>query len=232
MTGWGQDGPLRDAPGHDLNYIALAGALFHIGNVGEPPTPPLNLLADFGGGGMLLVAGVLAALVERSTSGEGQVVDAAMVDGVALLMSVFWGLNANGYWTDDRGTNLLDGGAHFYSVYETADREWVSVAAFESKFYAELLRVLELDDVDPAAQMDRSQWVPMKERLAAIFRTRTRDEWVAAFAGREVCFAPVLRMREAPTHPHNVARGVFVDIDGVPPPAPAPRFSRTPPSTH
>lgn len=226
MTGWGQEGPLAGDVGHDLNYIALAGALAHIGSEGGPPVPPLNLVADFGGGGMLLVVGVLAALVERAVSGEGQVVDAAMVDGTALLMSVFWGLDAMGVW-GPRGTNVLDGGAPWYSVYETADGEYVSVASFEPKFYAELLRVLGLDDVDPAAQMDRSTWPALRERMASVFRTRTRDEWVDTMRGHEVCFAPVLAMGEARDHPHHRARRVFVDVDGAPHPAPAPRFSRT-----
>lgn len=228
MTGWGQSGPLADDPGHDLNYLALAGVLYHLGPAGGPPSAPINLLADFGGGGMLLVSGVLAALVERATSGEGQVVDAAMVDGAALLMSVFWGLDATGYWKPERGTNLLDGGAPFYSVYETADGQWVSVAAYESKFYAELLAVLGLDDVDPAEQMDEQRWPELKRRLAAIFRTKTRDEWVRTFAGHEVCFAPVLSMREARAHPHNAARGVITEVEGAPHPSPAPRFDRTP----
>ena len=228
MTGWGRSGPLAADPGHDLNYLALAGVLYHLGPAGGPPSAPINLLADFGGGGMVLVCGVLAALLERGTSGTGQVVDAAMVDGAALLMSVFWGLDAMGYWKPERGTNLLDGGAPFYNVYETADAQWVSVAAYEAKFYTELLAVLGLDDVDANAQMDEEQWPALKERLATIFGTKTRDEWVRIFSGREVCFAPVLSMREARSHPHNVARGVVTEIDGAPHPSPAPRFDRTP----
>jgi len=228
MTGWGQTGPLAGEPGHDLNYLALAGVLFHLGAAGGPPTPPINLLADFGGGGMLLGCGVLAALVERASSGEGQVIDAAMVDGAALLMSVFWGLDAMGYWHQERGTNLLDGGAPFYHVYETSDGGWVSVAAYEPRFYAELLAVLGLDDVAPELQMDQDRWPELEERLTAIFLTKTRDEWIEAFAGHEVCFAPVLSMREARSHPHNVARGLVTEVDGAPHPSPAPRFDRTP----
>lgn len=225
MTGWGQHGPLAGDVGHDLNYISLAGALAHIGPEDGPPAIPLNLVADFGGGGMLLAVGVLAALLERASSGEGQVVDAAMVDGTALLMSVFWGLDALGAW-GSRGTNVLDGGAPWYSVYETADACYVSVASYEPKFYAELLRVLGFDDVDPAGQMDRSAWPALRERFTSAFRTKTRDEWVEVMHGHEVCFAPVLTMGEAREHPHHRARGVFVDVDGAPHPAPAPRFSR------
>lgn len=233
MTGWGQDGPLAGDPGHDVNYLSIAGVLHHIGNAGGPPTIPLNLVADLGAGGMLLVTGILAALVERATSNAGQVVDAAMVDGSALVMGIFFGLDAMGYWHPERGTNLLDGGAHFYNVYETADAKFVSIASYEPKFYAELLRVLQqhgpdLHDLDPADQMDESQWPALKLRLAALFRTKTRAEWVDALAGHEICFAPVLTMSEARAHPHNVTRGVFADVDGAPHPRPAPRFDRTP----
>jgi alpha-methylacyl-CoA racemase len=227
MTGWGQDGPLAGDVGHDINYLSLAGVLWHIGPAGGAPVPPINLLADFGGGGELIVMGILAALVERATSGKGQTVDAAMVDGSAQLMSIFFGIDAMHGWSE-RGTNILDGGAHFYNVYETADGQYVSIASYEPKFYANLLRVLELDDLDPAQQMDRAHWPGLKARFAAIFRTRTRDQWVDFFAGTEVCFAPVLPMREARAHPHNVARGTFVEVDGAPQPAPAPRFDRTP----
>jgi alpha-methylacyl-CoA racemase len=227
MTGWGQDGPLAGDVGHDINYLALAGVLWHLGPAGGAPVPPINLLADFGGGGSLVVLGILAALVERAMSGRGQAVDAAMVDGSAQLMSIFFGIDAMHGW-GDRGTNLLDGGAHFYNVYETADGRYVSIAAYEPKFYANLLRLLELDDLDPAQQMDRAQWPASKQRFAAIFATRTRDEWVEFFADTEVCFAPVLPMSEARVHPHNVARRTFVDVDGAPQPAPAPRFDRTP----
>jgi alpha-methylacyl-CoA racemase len=230
MTGWGQDGPLASDPGHDINYIALAGVLAHIGPAGGPPVPPINLIGDFGGGGLLLAFGVLAALLERERSGRGQVVDAAMVDGSAMLMSVFVGLSAMGFWSDERGTNMLDGGAHFYGVYETADGGWISIASYEPQFYAELARLLGPlgIDLDPATQMDRSTWPGLKERMAALFRTRTRDDWVTFFTGHEVCFAPVLTMGEARAHPHNRARGTFTEVEGAPQPAPAPRFSRTP----
>jgi len=230
MTGWGQNGPLAGDVGHDVNYLSIAGVLWHIGPEGGAPVPPINLLADFGGGGSLVVTGILAALVERATSNEGQIVDAAMVDGSAQLMSIFFGLDALGTW-GPRGTNLLDGGAHFYNVYETADGEYVSIASYEPKFYANLLALigpLGFDDVDPAAQMDRTQWPPLKARIARLIRTRTSADWVAFFAGHEVCFAPVLSMSQARAHPHNIERRTFVDIDGAPQPAPAPRFSRTP----
>jgi len=230
MTGWGQQGPLAGDVGHDVNYLSIAGVLWHIGPQGGAPVPPINLLADFGGGGSLVVMGILAALVERATSGEGQVIDAAMVDGSAQLMSIFFGLDALGSW-GPRGTNLLDGGAHFYNVYETSDGEYVSVASYEPKFYANLLALIGpfgFDDLDPAAQMDRSQWPALRTRIAALFRTRTSAQWVEFFAAHEVCFAPVLSMSAARAHPHNVERQTFVDVDGAPQPAPAPRFSRTP----
>ncbi len=228
MTGWGQDGPRAGEPGHDVNYIALAGVLAHIGTAGGPPVPPINLIGDFGGGAMFVVVGILAALLERVASGRGQVVDAAMVDGSASLMGVFHGLDAMGAWSERRGTNLLDGGAPFYGVYETADGGWVSVGAFEPKFYAELLGALGFDDVDPAAQMDPATWPALRERFAAAFRERSRDEWVGLMAGREVCFAPVLTMGEARADPHLAARRTFVEVEGVAQPAPAPRFDRTP----
>jgi alpha-methylacyl-CoA racemase len=230
MTGWGQDGPLAHDVGHDINYISLAGVLAHIGPTGGPPVPPINLVGDFGGGGLLLAFGILAALVERGISGEGQVVDAAMVDGAAMQMSVFVGLSAMGFWNDARGTNLLDGGAHFYGAYETSDGEYVSIASYEPQFYAELAGLLGPlgIDLDPAAQMDTSTWPDLKARMAELFRTRTRDQWVEFFAGHDVCFAPVLTMNEARAHPHNVARKTFIEVDGAPQPAPAPRFSRTP----
>jgi alpha-methylacyl-CoA racemase len=230
MTGWGQSGPLAGDVGHDINYLSIAGVLWHIGPEGHAPVPPINLLADFGGGGSLVVQGILAALVERATSGEGQVVDAAMVDGSAQLMSIFWGLDALGTW-GPRGTNLLDGGAHFYNVYECADGEYVSLASYEPKFYANLLACiapLGFDDLEPAGQMDKPHWPALKERFAALFRTRPSTEWIEFFAGHEICFAPVLSMSQARAHPHNVERGTFVDVDGAPQPAPAPRFSRTP----
>ncbi len=230
MTGWGQEGPLAHDVGHDINYISVAGVLAHIGPAGGPPVPPINLIGDFGGGGLLLAYGILAALVERGVSGEGQVVDAAMVDGAAMQMSIFYGMSAMGIWSDERGTNLLDGGAHFYGAYECRDGTYLSIASFEPQFYAALCaRLVPLGiPLDPATQMDRSTWPALKERMAELFRTRTRAEWAEFFAGHDVCFAPVLTMNEARAHPHNVARRTFVDVDGAPQPAPAPRFSRTP----
>ena len=230
MTGWGQEGPLAHDVGHDINYISLAGALAHFGTAGGPPVPPINLIGDFGGGGLLLAFGVLAAIIERATSGEGQVIDAAMVDGTAMLMSVFVGLSAMGFWSDERGTNLLDGGAHFYGVYETSDSKHISIASYEPQFYAALCALIVPLDIplDPATQMDQSTWPELKTQMAALFMTRTRDAWGEFFAGHDVCFAPVLTMNEAREHPHNVARQTFIDVDGAPQPAPAPRFSRTP----
>jgi alpha-methylacyl-CoA racemase len=229
MTGWGQDGPYAAMAGHDINYIALAGALAHIGRAGQRPVPPLNLVGDFGGGGMLLAFGVVCALLETARSGQGQVVDAAMVDGSAILMAMMHGLSAMGLWSEQREANLIDGGAPFYDVYETADGGYVSIGSLEPQFYAQLLRLTGLEgESGLAAQMDRSQWPAMKERLAAVFKTRSRDEWCRIMEGTDVCFAPVLSMREAAGHPHNQARGTFVEIDGVTQPAPAPRFSRTP----
>ncbi len=228
MTGWGQDGPLAQAAGHDINYIALAGALESIGRKGEAPIPPLNLVGDFGGGGMLLALGIVCALVERGRSGKGQVVDAAMVDGAALLMTIFHGMRAFGWWKDERGTNLLDTGAHFYDVYETRDGKYVSIGSIEPQFYAELLRRTGLEGETLPSQMDRSQWPALKERMKELFRTKTRDEWCEIMEGSDVCFAPVLGMGEAPNHPHIQARNTFVEVAGSVQPAPAPRFSRTP----
>ena len=229
MTGWGQDGPYATMAGHDINYIALAGVLAHIGRAGERPVPPLNLVGDFGGGGMLLAFGVVCALLETSRSGQGQVVDAAMVDGSAVLMSMMHGLSAMGLWSESREANLIDGGAPFYDVYETADGGYISVGSLEPQFYAELLRLTGLEGEDGmTAQMDRSEWPAMKKRLAAVFKTKTRDEWCRVMEGTDVCFAPVLTMREAAEHPHNQARKTFVEVQGVTQPAPAPRFSRTP----
>ncbi len=228
MTGWGQDGPYADAAGHDINYIALSGLLHAIGRAGEAPVPPLNLVGDFGGGGMLLALGVVAALLETRSSGEGQVVDASMVDGAALLGTMVFGFFGTGGWNDERGTNLLDTGAHFYDVYETADGRHVSIGSIEPQFYAELLRLSGLQDEDLPAQFDREQWPAMKERVAAVFATKTRDEWCEIMDASDVCFAPVLSLAEAPEHPHNRARGTFVEQAGVVQPAPAPRFSRTP----
>jgi alpha-methylacyl-CoA racemase len=227
VTGWGQEGPLAHAAGHDLNYIALTGALHAIGRAGGLPTPPLNLIGDFGGGALYLVVGVLAAIIEARQSGSGQVVDAAMVDGASSLMSSIYGGKASGRLSGPRGTNVTDSGAHFYEVYECADGRYVSVAAIEAKFYAELLRLLEIDPETMPPQMDRARWPEAKQRLAERFRTRTRDEWCALLEGSDACFAPVLSMDEAPHHPHNVARGVFTELDGVPQPMPAPRFSQS-----
>ncbi|MEJ5255761.1 MAG: CaiB/BaiF CoA-transferase family protein [Acidimicrobiales bacterium] len=230
MTGWGQDGPYAQMAGHDINYIALAGALEPIGRQGDRPVPPLNLVGDFGGGGMLLAFGVVCALLEAQRSGEGQVVDAAMVDGAAVLMTMFHAFRAMGIWNDERGTNLLDTGAYFYEVYETADGKYVSIGSLEPQFYNTLLDKLGLaDDPTLPRQHDRSQWPAMKERFAEIFRTKTRDEWCELLEGTDACFAPVLSMAEAPHHPHNVHRGTFVTNHGVVQPAPAPRFSRTTP---
>ncbi len=229
MTGWGQDGPLARAAGHDINYIALAGALHGIGRRGEPPVPPLNLVGDFGGGGMLLVVGVLAALVERQVSGEGQVVDAAMVDGASLLMTIFHSTARTGFTNDERGTNMLDSGAHFYDAYETADGRWVSIGSLEPQFYAELCRRLGIDEAEFQPQMDPTRWPAWTDRLAAEFKTKTRDEWCAIFEGSDTCFAPVLTLAEAREHPHAKARDAFVEVAGKPQPAPAPRFGRTPP---
>jgi alpha-methylacyl-CoA racemase len=228
VTGWGQEGPWRQAAGHDIDYIALAGALHPVGPAGGPPVPPLNLVGDFGGGGMLLAFGVVAALLERGRSGAGQVVDAAMVDGAALLTTQFHELLAAGLWHERRGSNLLDGGAPFYGVYETADGRHLAVGALEPQFYAELLRRLGLDAGDLPDQLDRDGWPLLRERLAALFRTRTLDEWSELLAGTDACVAPVLGLGEAPAHPHNRARGTFVDVGGVVQPAPAPRFGRTP----
>jgi alpha-methylacyl-CoA racemase len=227
VTGWGQEGPLAHAAGHDLNYIALTGALHAIGRAGGPPTPPLNLVGDFGGGALYLVVGVLAAIIEARQSGKGQVVDAAMVDGASSLMTSIYGGKASGRLSGPRGTNVTDSGAYFYEVYECADGRYVSVAAIEAKFHAELLRLLEIDPSTMPPQMDRERWPEVKARLAERFRTRTRDEWCALLEGSDACFAPVLSMDEAPDHPHNRARAAFVELDGVHQPAPAPRFSRT-----
>ncbi len=228
MTGWGQDGPLAPAAGHDIDYIAVAGTLDPIGRAGERPVPPLNLVGDFGGGGMLLAVGVLAALLERERSGRGQVVDAAMVDGAALLATFIYGLRAAGAWRDERGSNLLDGGAPFYDTYPTADGKFVAVGALEPKFYAELLARLGLDPAGLPGQLDRDGWPALRGAISARFAERTQDEWAAAFAGSDACVVPVLSMADAPGHPHNAARGTFTEVAGVIQPAPAPRFSRTP----
>ncbi len=229
MTGWGQAGPMAQAAGHDINYISLAGVLDHIGRKGERPLPPLNLVGDFGGGGMLMAFGVACALVETARSGQGQVVDCAMVDGAAVLMQMMYGMRAMGMWNDERGSNLLDTGAHFYDVYETQDGKHVSIGSIEPQFYSELLEKTGLADEDLPAQMDRSQWPKLNERLTAVFKSKPRDEWCEIMEGSDVCFAPVLSMGEAPQHPHNVHRGTFIDHAGVVQAAPAPRFSRTAP---
>jgi alpha-methylacyl-CoA racemase len=231
MTGWGQDGPYANAAGHDINYISLAGALAHFGRAGLAPVPPLNLIGDFGGGGMFLAYGVVCALLETQRSGIGQVVDTAMVDGAAVLMTMFWSFVEAGAFNErERGTNLLDTGAHFYDVYRCADGEYVSVGSIEPQFYVELLRLTGLDgDEQFAAQMDRARWPALKERIAEVFASKTRDEWCALMEHTDVCFAPVLTMSEAAKHPHNVERGTFVELDGMTQPAPAPRFSRSTP---
>ena len=227
MTGWGQDGPYAQSAGHDINYISLAGALESMGRRGQAPVPPLNLVGDFGGGGMYLAFGLVCGIVEARTSGRGQVVDAAMVDGAASLMTFFHGFRAMGIWDDVRGTNLLDTGAHFYDVYETSDGGYISLGSIEPQFYAELREKLGLDAEEWDDQMNRLAWPELKDELAAIVATRTRDEWCELLEGTDVCFAPVLSMAEAPDHPHNVARGTFTELAGVVQPRPAPRFSRT-----
>ena len=228
MTGWGQDGPLAHAAGHDINYIALSGALHSFGRKGDAPVPPLNLVGDFGGGALYLALGVVAGLLEAQKSGRGQVVDAAMVDGAASLMTAIYGMHASGFWNNNRGENILDTGAHYYEVYETKDGKYVAIGSIEAKFYAELLRLSGLQGVELPHQQDRSKWPAMKERMKEIFRSKTRDEWCKLMEGSDVCFAPVLNMDEAPQHPHNKHRGTFVEAGGVTQPGPAPRFSRTP----
>jgi alpha-methylacyl-CoA racemase len=232
MTGWGQDGPLATAAGHDINYIALTGALAAIGSEGGPPVPPLNLVGDYGGGALFLAFGVCAALLEAKSSGRGQVVDAAMVDGAASLMSSVFGLYASGAWGLERGGNFLDSGAYFYGTYQCSDGEWISIAPIEGKFHAELLERLGLTADDVPDQHDRSRWPEHKAKLAAIFATKTREQWCEELEGTDVCFAPVLTMEEAKAHPHIAARQTLIDVEGVVQPAPAPRFSRTPGQVH
>ena len=231
MTGWGQHGPLAQAAGHDINYIALSGVLNAIGRSGEAPVPPLNLVGDFGGGAMMLAFGIMCAIHETRSSGRGQVIDAAMTDGAALLAALMYGLKAAGRWSGLRGENLLDGGAHFYDTYVCADGRHIAIGAIEPQFYSILREKCGL--LDPAFddQYDTVGWHVLKHRLTDVFRMRTRDEWCELLEGTDACFAPVLDWDEAPNHPHNRARGTFVTIDGVPQPAPAPRFSRTPPPT-
>jgi alpha-methylacyl-CoA racemase len=226
LTGWGQEGPNADAAGHDIDYVALAGALEPLGRAGGKPTPPINVLGDFAGGGMLLAFGIACAAYETARTGEGQVIDAAMVDGAALMLTPFFQARASGFW-GERGTNHLDTGAHFYEVYETADGKFVAVGTVEPKFYAELMERLGLE-FDADAQYDKARWPEEKERLATVFRTKTRAEWCERLEGTDACFAPVLTPLEAPEHPHNRARQTFLTPGGVPQPAPAPRFSRTP----
>ena len=227
MTGWGQEGPMAQAAGHDINYISLAGALGSIGRVGERPVPPLNIVGDFGGGGMLLAYGVLAALLSAERTGQGQVVDAAMVDGTALLMTVVMAMQATGEWSRERGTNLLDSGAHYFEVYETSDGQYLGVGAMEPQFYEELLGLMGLDGSDLPDQTDRSAWPQMKERFAEVFATCTWDQWETIFEYSDACVTPVLPC-EAPDHPHNRYRGTFTEVAGVVHLAPAPRFQSTP----
>lgn len=230
ITGWGQDGPLAAIPGHDINYIALTGALHAIGRKDGPPVPPLNLVGDFGGGAMYLAFGILCAIFEARSSGRGQVVDAAMIDGVSSLMTMMYGMHAAGLWTDNRGSNRLDSGTPWYDVYETADGKWISIGCNEPQFYDALLERLGIAaGVLPANRHDRKGWPAIRACFQEKFRARTRDEWCAIMDGSEVCFAPVLTLAEAPTHPHMRARATFVEKDGVVQPAPAPRFSRTKP---
>jgi alpha-methylacyl-CoA racemase len=229
MTGWGQDGPLAPTAGHDIDYIAISGTLSMVGRAGERPVPPVNLTGDFGGGGMLLALGVLAALLERGQSGQGQVVDAAMVDGSALLTAMFHGLTASGNWNAERGSNLIDGGAPYYDTYETADGEYLAVGALEPAFYRDLLAGLALtEDAGLPDRNDRANWPALRERFAAVISQRTRAEWAEVFAGSDACVAPVLSLAEAAEHPHNKERNGFIEVGGLRQPAPAPRFSRTP----
>jgi len=229
MTGWGQDGPLSQAAGHDINYISLSGVLHAIGRPGEKPVPPLNLIGDFGGGGMMLAFGIVCGIFEASRSGKGQVVDASMVDGSAALMGMFFGLKAAGLISDNHGTNLLDGGAHFYDTYETSDGKWISLGSIEPQFYNLLLELAEIDDPAFKNQFDFAKWPEMKDKISAIFKAKTRDEWCKIMEGSDICFSPVLSSEEVVDHPHNISRKTFVEVDGVLQPAPAPRFSRTKP---
>ncbi|MBD3648280.1 MAG: CoA transferase [Pseudomonadales bacterium] len=230
MTGWGQDGPLANAAGHDINYIALAGALHAMGPKDSKPFPPLNLVGDFGGGGMVLAFGLVCAILEATRSGKGQVVDTAMVDGAATLMAMFFTMHAAGAFRTERGSNLLDGGAHFYDTYETSDGKYISVGSIEPQFYSLLIEKAGLDAEVFSAQMDQSRWPEYKKTMTEVFRTKSRDEWCEIMEGTDVCFAPVLSLDEVAEHPHNRARGTFVEQEGVVQPAPAPRFSRTGPA--
>ena len=229
MTGWGQEGPMAPLAGHDINYIALSGALHTFGQAGGKPQFPVNLVGDFGGGGMLMAFGVMAAVFSAQRTGKGQVVDCAMVDGAAILSAMTYSFLGNGLWKDERGVNLLDGGAHFYDTYQTSDGKYISIGSIEPQFYALLLEKTGLtDDPEFAAQMNPAGWTHLKDRLTALFAARTRDEWCAIMDGTDICFAPVLSLREAPQHPHNAARGTFVEDDGMIMPGPAPRFLGTP----
>jgi alpha-methylacyl-CoA racemase len=231
MTGWGQEGPLAQSAGHDINYISITGALYAMGRKGEKPVPPLNLVGDMGGGGMLLVNGVLAALLETANSGKGQVIDAAMVDGAAQLMWMFYGFEAVGLWdATHRESNMLDGGAHFYDTYECADGEYISLGSIEPQFYALLMELAGLPEADFGAQNDQTNWPLMKDKLTVIMKQKTQAQWCEIMEGTDVCFAPVLNFMDAPRHPANVARNSYIELDGMTQPAPAPRFSRTPSS--
>jgi len=227
MTGWGQDGPLANAAGHDINYISISGALAAIGRPGSPPVPPLNLVGDFGGGGMLLALGLVSALLESKQSGKGQVVDAAMTDGSALLMTMMYTMQSSGFWNNSMGSNMLDGGAHFYDTYECSDGKYISLGSIEPQFYKLLCDLAEFNQELSSNQMSRETWGEKKDLIKEIFLKKTRDEWCQLMEGTDVCFAPVLDMKEAPEHPHNEARKTFIEIEGAIQPAPAPRFSRT-----
>tara|TARA_B100000929_G_scaffold59856_1_gene45238 strand:+ start:3111 stop:4241 length:1131 start_codon:yes stop_codon:yes gene_type:complete len=229
MTGWGQEGPLAKAAGHDINYISLSGALAAIGRPGSPPVPPLNLVGDFGGGGMLLALGLVAALFESKQSKKGQVVDAAMTDGSALLMTMIYTMQSLGMWKTTMGSNLLDGGSHFYDTYECEDGKFISIGSIEPQFYELLCQIAELDKSIFGKQMSRDSWPKQKEEIKKIFLNKSRDEWCELMEGTDICFAPVLDMSEAPKHPHNIERKTFIELEGVTQPAPAPRFSRTEP---
>ena len=229
MTGWGQDGPLANAAGHDINYISLSGALAAIGRPGSPPVPPLNLIGDFGGGGMLLALGLVSALLESKQSGKGQVVDAAMTDGSALLMTMIYTMQSSGFWKDSMGSNMLDGGAHFYDTYECSDGKFISLGSIEPQFYKLLCDLAGFDNNLSSDQMSRDGWPEKKKAVKEIILTKTREEWCQIMEGTDVCFAPVLSMEEAPNHPHNKARKTFIELEGATQPAPAPRFSRTNP---
>ena len=228
MTGWGQEGPYAQMAGHDINYIALAGALDSIGRRGQPPTPPLNLVGDFGGGGLVLAYGLVCGLLETQRSGKGQVIDSAMVDGAAILMTMFYGMHAAGTWSAERGMNRLDSGSHWYDAYETADGKYVAIGSVEDKFYEEMLRNTGAGGAELPDRQDPAYWPELKERMGAIFRSKTRDEWCTIMEGTDSCFAPVLSLEEAPDHPHNKFRDSFTEVAGIRQPAPTPRFERTP----